>query len=102
MGPLSSPVLKWRIFQTNDRKASLTLDLLGLVAVVVLVLSNGFFVAAEFSLVSVRQTRIAELVEAWQRQGRNGAAAHSKTQTGSLPPHRAGYNPGQPGVRLDR
>ncbi len=42
---------------------SLTLDLLGLVAVVVLVLLNGFFVAAEFSLVSVRQTRIIELVE---------------------------------------
>jgi CBS domain containing-hemolysin-like protein len=41
----------------------LTLDLLGLVAVVFLVLLNGFFVAAEFSLVSVRQTRITELVE---------------------------------------
>ena len=40
-----------------------TLDLLGLVAVVFLVLLNGFFVAAEFSLVSVRQTRITELVE---------------------------------------
>lgn len=45
-------------------ESSLTLDLLGLVAVVVLVLLNGFFVAAEFSLVSVRQTRITELVEA--------------------------------------
>ncbi len=44
-------------------EGSLTLDLLGLVAVVFLVLLNGFFVAAEFSLVSVRQTRIAELVE---------------------------------------
>jgi hypothetical protein len=44
-------------------ESSLTLDLLGLVAVVILVLLNGFFVAAEFSLVSVRQTRIAELVE---------------------------------------
>jgi CBS domain containing-hemolysin-like protein len=41
----------------------LTFDLLGLVAVVFLVLLNGFFVAAEFSLVSVRQTRITELVE---------------------------------------
>lgn len=41
----------------------LTLDLLGLVAVIFLVLLNGFFVAAEFSLVSVRQTRITELVE---------------------------------------
>jgi CBS domain containing-hemolysin-like protein len=44
-------------------ESSLTLDLLGLVAVVVLVLLNGFFVAAEFSLISVRQTRITELVE---------------------------------------
>jgi CBS domain containing-hemolysin-like protein len=44
-------------------ESSLTLDLLGLVAVVVLVLLNGFFVAAEFSLVSVRHTRIAELIE---------------------------------------
>ena len=44
-------------------ESTLTFDLLGLVAVVFLVLLNGFFVAAEFSLVSVRQTRIAELVE---------------------------------------
>jgi CBS domain containing-hemolysin-like protein len=43
-------------------EGSLSSDLLGLVAVIVLVLMNGFFVAAEFSLVSVRQTRIAELV----------------------------------------
>ena len=44
-------------------ESSLTLDLLGLGAVVLLVLANAFFVAAEFSLVSVRRTRIAELVE---------------------------------------
>lgn len=37
-------------------------DLLRLLAVVALVLANGFFVAAEFALVSVRRTRIAELV----------------------------------------
>jgi len=37
-------------------------DLLRLLAVALLVLANGFFVAAEFSLVSVRRTRIAELV----------------------------------------
>ena len=37
-------------------------DLLKLGAVVLLVLINGFFVAAEFALVSVRRTRIAELV----------------------------------------
>ena len=36
---------------------------LALVAVVVLVLLNGFFVAAEFALVRVRRSRIEELVE---------------------------------------
>ena len=41
---------------------SLGIDLLKLLAVAVLVLANGFFVAAEFSLVSVRGTRIRELV----------------------------------------
>jgi len=43
-------------------ESTLGLDLIGLAAVVLLVLANGFFVAAEFSLVSVRRTRIAELV----------------------------------------
>jgi CBS domain containing-hemolysin-like protein len=43
-------------------ESSLSSDLFGLLAVFVLVLMNGFFVAAEFSLVSVRHTRIAELV----------------------------------------
>ncbi len=38
------------------------LDLLRLLAVIVLVLANGFFVAAEFALISVRRTRIVELV----------------------------------------
>jgi CBS domain containing-hemolysin-like protein len=37
-------------------------DILKLVAVAFLVLANGFFVAAEFSLVSIRRTRVAELV----------------------------------------
>lgn len=38
-------------------------DALGVLAIIVFVLSNAFFVAAEFALVSVRRTRIAELVE---------------------------------------
>ncbi|WP_027480723.1 hemolysin family protein [Deinococcus pimensis] len=38
-------------------------DVLGLLALFVLVLLNGFFVAAEFALVSVRRTRIDQLVE---------------------------------------
>lgn len=41
---------------------SLLFDILRLVAVLLLVLANGFFVAAEFALVSVRRTRIATLV----------------------------------------
>lgn len=38
-------------------------DLVRLFAVVLLVLANGFFVAAEFALVSVRKTRVAEMIE---------------------------------------
>lgn len=41
---------------------TLLMDIIGLIAIALLVLANGFFVAAEFSLVSVRRTRIAELV----------------------------------------
>lgn len=52
-------------------ESTLTTDLLRLVGVVILVLANGFFVAAEFSLVSVRRTRVEELV----RQGTPGSAA---------------------------
>ena len=37
-------------------------DWIGILLVIILVLINGFFVAAEFSLVSVRKTRIAERV----------------------------------------
>jgi CBS domain containing-hemolysin-like protein len=44
-------------------------DFFRLFIVFLLVLANGFFVAAEFSLVSVRRTRIAELVA----QGKAGA-----------------------------
>ena len=40
----------------------LAIDILRIGAVFLLVLANAFFVAAEFSLVSVRRTRIAELV----------------------------------------
>lgn len=44
-------------------------DLLRLLGVAVLVLVNGFFVAAEYALVSVRPTRVEELLQ----QGRTGA-----------------------------
>ncbi len=50
------------------------MDYVGLVSIVLLVLANGFFVAAEFSMVSVRRTRIAELVA----RGEAGADAVQK------------------------
>lgn len=50
------------------------MDYIGLVSIVLLVLANGFFVAAEFSMVSVRRTRIAELVA----RGEAGAEAVQK------------------------
>jgi CBS domain containing-hemolysin-like protein len=43
-------------------EATILIDFLRIIAVVLLVLANGFFVSAEFALVSVRRTRIAELV----------------------------------------
>ncbi|MBN1483567.1 MAG: HlyC/CorC family transporter [Chloroflexia bacterium] len=46
------------------------MDLLKLLAVVVLVFANGFFVAAEFALVSVRRTRVQELVAQGNRTAR--------------------------------
>jgi CBS domain containing-hemolysin-like protein len=39
-------------------------DLIGILAVLALVVANGFFVAAEFSLLAVRRSRVAELVSA--------------------------------------
>lgn len=46
-----------------------TLVLLRIIAVLLLVALNAFFVAAEFALVSVRDTRLEQLIE----QGRTGA-----------------------------
>lgn len=43
-------------------EAGIGSDLVRIVIVILLVLANGFFVTAEFALVSVRKTRIAELV----------------------------------------
>jgi magnesium and cobalt exporter, CNNM family len=53
---------------------SYTNDLLRLAAVFVLVAMNAFFVAAEFALVTVRWTRVEELVQ----KGRFGAKAVSE------------------------
>ncbi|MEW6633149.1 MAG: hemolysin family protein [Pseudomonadota bacterium] len=54
----------------GDGSSSFT-DILGILSVLFLVAANGFFVAAEFSLVAVRKSRVAELVAA----GRMNAAA---------------------------
>lgn len=43
-------------------ESTFLLDILQIIVVIVLVLANGFFVAAEFSLVSIRRTRVNELV----------------------------------------
>lgn len=45
-------------------------NIIGIVLVFVLVAANGFFVAAEFSLVAVRRSRVAELVTAGRRNAR--------------------------------
>lgn len=44
--------------------------LLRLVSVIFLILANGFFVAAEFALVSVRRTRVDELIQQGNRAAR--------------------------------
>jgi CBS domain containing-hemolysin-like protein len=44
--------------------------LIGLLAVVVLVLANAFFVAAEFALVGARRTRLDEMARAGNRKAR--------------------------------
>lgn len=54
-------------------------DIGGLIAVLVLVAANGFFVAAEFSLVAVRRSRVVELIA----EGRMNAKALD-TALGSL------------------
>ncbi|HBZ80961.1 MULTISPECIES: hemolysin family protein [Brevibacillus] len=53
---------------------------LNLLLVVFLVLLNGFFVAAEFSLVKVRQTRLAQLVS----EGNNKRAHYAQKVTREL------------------
>ena len=55
----------------------LELMLFRTVSVALLILANGFFVAAEFALVSVRETRIEQLIA----QGRPGARAVRRLQT---------------------
>ena len=59
------------MLETMGTPDDATLILLKLIAVIILVLANGFFVAAEFALVSVRRSRVAEL----EAEGRANASA---------------------------
>ena len=45
-------------------------DILGILAVLVLVAANGFFVAAEFSMVAVRRSRVTQLVADGRRNAK--------------------------------
>lgn len=51
-------------------EGSILIDLLKLGLVMLLVLANGFFVMAEFALVSVRRTRVEELIAQGNRTAR--------------------------------
>src|SRR5258707_2100124 len=59
------------VFAAEPETSSLLWDVLGLLLVPGLVVLNGLFVAAEFALVSVRKTRVEELV------GRGVKGSHS-------------------------
>lgn len=52
-------------------------DIIGLLSILGLVAANGFFVAAEFSLVAVRKSRVTELVASGRR---NAAALQSAVE----------------------
>jgi hypothetical protein len=45
-------------------------DIIGILSILLLVAANGFFVAAEFSLVAVRRSRVAQLVAAHRANAR--------------------------------
>jgi len=55
-----------------------TFVLLRVLAVLLLVAANAFFVAAEFSLVSIRDTRIEQLIEAKRSGARTIRKLHRK------------------------
>jgi CBS domain containing-hemolysin-like protein len=52
--------------------------LFGLIVIPVLIAINGFFVAAEYSLVAVRMTRVEELVQQGVRRARSVATAKAR------------------------
>jgi CBS domain containing-hemolysin-like protein len=66
-----------------------------ILAVIVLVLLNGFFVAAEFALVKVRDTQLEPYVA-------KGIPADSAQPGRSVERHTTGYHLGEPRAGLDR
>src|SRR5208283_923700 len=55
-----------------------TFALLRIVAVVLLIAANAFFVAAEFALVSVRETRLQQMIAAHRIGARTVQKLHQK------------------------
>ena len=74
--------------------------ILGVLAVPLLVLVNAMFVAAEFSLVSVRRTRVEEMVKA--RRAGAGREECDRPPGRRDRRHAVGHHAGQPGLGLDR
>jgi putative hemolysin len=70
----AGPVPVEQLAEAAIADSSWALTGLMLLAVPALVLLNGFFVAAEFSLVAVRRTQVEELL----RQNRRGAKSLKK------------------------
>lgn len=68
--PTASPVPPLALLAEAGGELSQPLLIVGLVAIPLLIVVNGFFVAAEFALVAIRKTRVEELVS----QGKKGAA----------------------------
>ena len=62
----------------------LLLNVLGALAVPLLVALNAFFVAAEFALVTVRWTRVEQLVERGEIRGASRCATRSRTSIDSV------------------
>jgi putative hemolysin len=68
--------IPFAVFTLLDSERMPTLPLFRAAAIVALVLCNAFFVAAEFALVSLRRTRVQQLIE----QERPGASTVARLQ----------------------
>ena len=59
---------------------------LALIAVLLIVLANGFFVAAEYALVTMRRTRVQELVDQGSRGARHTGPIGAMERMGAIWP----------------